>query len=277
EQWLAIAEMTTDGGLTWTTIFQQEGFALTDIDFVNRNEGWVSGYYATGCCQANSWIYHTTDGGLTWEQQFFGKEGVAAVQAIHFFNRREGWLAGYEAPQALNRTLLYHTTDGGATWVEMDFHPFADPFDLFFFDESEGWAVGPNSAQQGKFLHYTDPTRQPKVNLEVTTHPDSYTPGTQLAWTLHIENVSGEAQTTDVWVYLSSPAIGANSPYPIRLAQGVTLPADLDTTRTLRLTLPGWLPAGFYNVETIIGPFASDDPLQHLAYDSFDVEFLTSR
>ena len=274
DQWLAVAEVTTDGGQTWTTIFEQPGFTLTDINFVNRNEGWVTGYYETGCCVAHGWICHTTDGGLTWEQQFFGKENVAAIQAIHMFNRREGWVAGYEDNQATARTLLYHTTDGGETWAEMDFHPFADPFDLFFFNEGEGWTVGPNSAQMSKFLHYSDPERTPKVTVNVVNHPDTYTPGGNLTWTLNIQNVSGETQQGDLWLYLASPAIPAASPFPIPLAQGVTLPAGLNINPTLSLPLPAWMPAGVYNLETVIGPFGVDDPLTHLAYGSFDVTFI---
>lgn len=274
DQWLAVAEVTTDGGYTWTTIFQQPGFTLTDITFVNRNEGWVTGYYETGCCVAHGWIFHTQDGGLTWQQQFFGKEDVAAMQAIHMFNRREGWAAGYEDNQATARTLLYHTTDGGETWVEMDFHPFADPFDLFFFNESEGWTVGPNGAQMSKFLHYTAPERAPKVTVSVTSHPDTYTPGSVLPWTLNIQNVSGQTQQGDLWIYLASPALGMASPYPILLVQGVTLPAGANINPTIPLPLPAWMPAGVYNIETIIGPFGNNDPLLHLAYDSFDVTFV---
>lgn len=274
--WLAVAEMTTDGGQTWTTIFEQTGFTLTDIYFVNRNEGWVTGYYETGCCFANGWIFHTTDGGQSWEQQFFGKENVAAIQAIHMFNRREGWVAGYEDNQATNRTLLYQTTDGGETWVEMNFHPFADPFDLFFFDESEGWAVGPNAAQMSKFLHYSDPNRTPKVVLQVLNHPNTYVPGNPLSWTLNIQNVSGQAQQGDLWLYLASPAIGGASPYPILLAQDITLPAGTNINRTIPLPLPAWMPLGVYNIETVFGTFGTDDPVQHLAYDSFDVTFVAS-
>ncbi len=271
--WRAIAEKTTDQGFTWTTIFDEVGFALTDICFVNQNEGWVTGYYDPYVGLNNGWIWHTEDGGATWKQQIYGLESVSSIFEIHMFNRREGWAAGYREDESFARALLYHTTDGGETWVEEDFHPFADLMKIFFFDESEGWAVGMNGMQQSKFLHYGDPARTPKFRFEVTASPKTYTPGGLLTWKLAIENVSGQPQQGDFWIYLSSPAIGAASPYPIRLAEGITFPAGLNIEPTISFPLPAFLPPGTYNIEAIIGPFGSDDPLQHLAYAGFDVEF----
>ena len=56
-------------------------------------------------------------------------------------------------------------------------------------------------------------------------------------------------------------------------AKDITFPAGLSIEPTIPLPLPAFLPPGTYNIEAIIGPFGSDDPLQHLAYTGFDVQF----
>ncbi len=275
DDWWGIAEVTKDGGDTWETIFLEQGFTLTDVHFVSRFEGWITGYYNSEFDGGNAstylgWVYHTEDGGETWERQYYGKENNSCMYSVHMFNRREGWLTGYQN-QGMSRALFYHTVDGGETWVEDTFHAYADPWELFFFDESEGWTSGLNSAQQTKFLHFADPARDPKFEFDVVASPATAQAGGQLSWTVHVGNISGQAQTSDVWVSVTSPALGGLSPYPVKVIEDVTIPASLNIDYSLELDLPPNTPAGAYCFETIIGPYQDENPLNHLAYCGFDV------
>ena len=68
-----------------------------DVDMISATEGWLVDDFGI--------IYHTTDGGVTWEPQNGGQR--SSVQVVHFKDALHGWAMGDAA--------LY-TTDGGRTW-----------------------------------------------------------------------------------------------------------------------------------------------------------------
>ncbi len=74
------------------------GLNLSDVHFINANEGWITSSMHTE-------IYHTTDGGLTFEIQ----TTQSATLSIYMFNENEGYSGGYNG--TVNRT-----TDGGDNW-----------------------------------------------------------------------------------------------------------------------------------------------------------------
>lgn len=80
-----------------------------DITFINEKEGWyVNGYGK---------IYHTRNGGLTWEKQL-EKKGtffrcIAFVDSLHGF---AGTVGTEYFPNVTDTIPLYKTIDGGKTW-----------------------------------------------------------------------------------------------------------------------------------------------------------------
>ncbi len=74
------------------------GANFADLYFIG-NEGWVVNAYDF------EEIYHTTDGGDTWELQ----TTLRPCNAIHMINEEEGYAGGESG-------ILHKTTDGGATW-----------------------------------------------------------------------------------------------------------------------------------------------------------------
>ena len=73
-------------------------YCLCDIYFISDNEGWI----------CNAWlpeIYHTTDGGETFEVQTTQLE----THAIHMLDENEGYCGGASG-------FIYRTTDGGTNW-----------------------------------------------------------------------------------------------------------------------------------------------------------------
>jgi photosystem II stability/assembly factor-like uncharacterized protein/dienelactone hydrolase len=80
-----------------------------DITFINEKEGWyVNGYGS---------IYHTIDGGTTWEKQL-EKKGtffrcIAFVDSLRGF---AGTVGTDYFPNVSDTIPLYGTTDGGKTW-----------------------------------------------------------------------------------------------------------------------------------------------------------------
>jgi len=102
--------------------------SLSDVYFISDNEGWI-----TSGSQAN--IYHTTDGGLTFEVQTTQYNCLA----VHMIDADEGYAGGYNG-------RVYKTIDGGTIWnaigsigvtlTDLTFPPTGDT----------GYACGQNGA-----------------------------------------------------------------------------------------------------------------------------------
>ena len=109
------------------------GSNLNDLHFIG-NEGWV----------VNSWafseIYHTTDGGQTWEIQ----EPLTPCNAIHMVSATEGYTAGQSG-------IVQKTVDGGNTWSFYGIQPSTIDALWFSEDGTNGWACG----REGWISHIT--------------------------------------------------------------------------------------------------------------------------
>ena len=119
---------------SWKIIREDSGVYYTDVDFVDKNNGWVVGGFASAEEEYTSHlIIHTSDGGNTWEYQKadFGWE----LYAVDFVDSLHGWAVGY------NGTLLY-TRDGGNYWRLQALLDFT-AYDVCFVNSLKGWVVGP--------------------------------------------------------------------------------------------------------------------------------------
>ena len=128
------ASITTDGGFTWrqsifNNVFAYDGF---DVFFVDSLNGWI-------CC-AGGWIYHSSDGGLHWEEQHSGTN--VWLQEIHFLTPELGYAAGtYES----YGSDIITTTDGGKNWKTC-FYTRAQILDMHVIDSLNIWAPGRNGS-----------------------------------------------------------------------------------------------------------------------------------
>lgn len=80
-----------------------------DITFINKNEGWYVNGFGT--------IYHTRDGGSTWEKQL-EKKGTF-FRCIAFVDSLRGFVGTVGTdyfPNVTDTIPLYGTKDGGKTW-----------------------------------------------------------------------------------------------------------------------------------------------------------------
>ncbi len=71
---------------------------FSDVFFVSDNEGWITS-------SSHAEIYHTTDGGETFEVQ----TTLYSCNAIHMLNENVGYAGGASG-------FIYKTTDGGENW-----------------------------------------------------------------------------------------------------------------------------------------------------------------
>ena len=82
--------------------FVNLGLPITNVHFVGDQHAWAVGDAGH--------IYHTGDGGQTWERQL--GEQLDDFREILFLDSRHGWLAG-------DNGILLETRDGGKTWTHL--------------------------------------------------------------------------------------------------------------------------------------------------------------
>jgi hypothetical protein len=100
---------TIDGGITW-----EAGGVIPywagEPSFLNMNEGWLAGRFKTDASKYNDIIFHTTNGGKTWETQldtFIAPQ--YGLNGIYFLNRKEGIAWG-------DGRKIWRTYNGGKSW-----------------------------------------------------------------------------------------------------------------------------------------------------------------
>jgi len=137
---------TEDSGRTWEKVHINSDADLYRVKFVNEKEGWAAGGRIR-IAESNKsmrhdkrggygYIFHTTDGGKTWECQY-GERG-RHLFALHFTDEKTGYAAG-------ERGFLLKTNDGGRNWDELPTTGTLNwLYGMTFTDTNNGFAVGLN-------------------------------------------------------------------------------------------------------------------------------------
>lgn len=131
-----------------------------DLTFKDAHDGWLTAIVATGAPD----LYHTPDGGVTWQRQSVGlPPGVALPTAKSnvfpsgtllqpsFFGRI-GLLpeeVDFYRPKSRanwNRLYIFRSTDGGQTWSSALRTPVTAPITLWQAIDSRHWLVVSNEA-----------------------------------------------------------------------------------------------------------------------------------
>jgi photosystem II stability/assembly factor-like uncharacterized protein len=146
--------MTTDGGKTWLSQVRLP-ISIYDIQFLDKTTGWASG--------SKGAIYHTTNGGLTWDKQrseletgdgftMPGSEGAKQydVNGICFVDAEHGYAAA-RAREEEETGRIIGTTNGGAVWTKQRIVADSGAHDLFFINANEGWIL----TDRGSYIYHT--------------------------------------------------------------------------------------------------------------------------
>lgn len=186
---------TENGGMDWVQIGDSIHGGFVDIQFVTQKKGWIAGTNEFFDNLTPPWIYNTTDGGLTWEQQHL-PYNIGPLRSICFVDSNNGWAVGLG--MSLNN-LVYKTTDGGINWlgtgwVEEDSVtlPFAFS-DIYFNNKNEGWIAG------GKFIYRTTnggDSWSSKTDIDLKGGRAIHSPRIGFAWSIY----AGE-----IWRYRDNP------------------------------------------------------------------------
>ena len=92
---------------------------LSDVYFISDDEGWITS-------SSHAEIYHTTDGGETFEIQTT-QYSTTAIKMLDSVNGYSGY------------SRIYMTTDGGKNWIAIDYTALLD---LDFVTTNQGYACG---------------------------------------------------------------------------------------------------------------------------------------
>ena len=138
---------TTDGGFNWAQVLdlRESAGRIEDIHFINPLEGWAVGYSGVyPDIGVLSYIFRTTDGGLTWESQIHPTKYYSKARSVYFTDRDHGWVVGTD----FGGTILY-TSNGGALWETVNFPADHNLYRVEFMGRNRGWIVGDG----GSILH----------------------------------------------------------------------------------------------------------------------------
>ncbi|MDQ2716642.1 MAG: YCF48-related protein [Chloroflexota bacterium] len=159
---------TTDGGVHWQDVTPQDVLKLNKTVwsggsfFLNATSMWTTitvdkTHSRNFDPSATSLVFHTTDGGKTWQKTVLQTDGDS-VSTLTFSNAYDGWLlVKHEVaihvvtgPETIRPPDLLRTTDGGRTWVKM-LNAHSARAALFnnvyidkmsFVNSTTGWIIG---------------------------------------------------------------------------------------------------------------------------------------
>jgi photosystem II stability/assembly factor-like uncharacterized protein len=134
---------TSNGGDTWYQ--EDDGLYYNEVYnavyFVNDQIGWIAG----------SKLLKTTDGGMSWTEQYDPSYSIYGLFALDANNV---WAVGgvFDSYNELFVRYIIHTSNGGDTWTTQYYESgyYYDPVgplnDIYFTDNNHGWAVGYDGA-----------------------------------------------------------------------------------------------------------------------------------
>lgn len=131
--WYGGISRTTNGGETWTQVFNTDLFYFNQIHCTDTGN-----CLAVGENDDNAFVVGTKDGGNTWQTVLTAPAGVSLV-AVRMLSPNEAWVAGGAQSRAGGlQGYYYHTTDAGASWTLSNAGGYA--FDLSF-SEGAGYSA----------------------------------------------------------------------------------------------------------------------------------------
>jgi photosystem II stability/assembly factor-like uncharacterized protein len=128
---------TTDGGENWSTTVLDSLYygknttvIFSDITFFRSSRGWIATHAVSSTIAPLASVVVTGDGGATWIPRITPDLSLSAIQ---FVSDDLGWAAG--------RHGILQSTNGGETWTYQLRGENEIFVDVFFRDQTHGWAI----------------------------------------------------------------------------------------------------------------------------------------
>jgi photosystem II stability/assembly factor-like uncharacterized protein len=162
---------TSNGGVTWTHQLSHScWYGALSIEFVSPSTGWIK----------SSTLYHTSDGGDTWQDR--KPEEIGGIGRVSFVTENQGF--------AITCCNVYSTQNSGTEWTELASVRW--PFSIDFVDSQVGYV--------GNFTYLSSAWDDPAYIFKTTDGGNSWIeqtiPQTQIVWDISfIDAESGFAVT----------------------------------------------------------------------------------
>ena len=143
---------STNGGENWVQQSSGTGRLLESVQFINSNEGWITGGWQDG---SSYLVLHTTNGGTSWQNLSFGSDAYSC-ESLFFFDSMNGWIGGRDNTLAPH---IHRTTDGGTTWTRQNPNIGTNNIginDIEFVNSQKGWATVTSIYVTGPVLYTED-------------------------------------------------------------------------------------------------------------------------
>jgi hypothetical protein len=159
----SILLVSEDSGKTWIEPHpRMRSSGLDQIQFVDFQNGWISGANLTGAPR-DPFLLITTDGGKTWhERPIFEETRVAAIEAFWFDTPENGALL-IDARLDGDKHELYETSTGGESWMVQKTSP--EPIRLAKQKQvgAPGWRIRTDAATHSYVLEKSENNRWQRV------------------------------------------------------------------------------------------------------------------
>lgn len=144
--WLAQIMRTTDGGVTWDLMFNDDTFYFNQIACPS-----TSVCFAVGENDSAAFVYRTQDAGETWDI-VLNSPGMS-LMAVEALSETEVYIGGGVTGGFSMVGSTFYTSDAGATWNQTQI-PDVYIMALSFPDADHGFATALNVEQQSSVLIY---------------------------------------------------------------------------------------------------------------------------
>lgn len=136
---------TTDGGINWITLMENDSLAFHSVFFTDAYTGYVVGGRWNGVNNPGV-VLKTTNGGASWSIAFTCALplDVTELNDVYFPDANTGYAIGYGHCSTGSCWPFYiKTIDGGVNWTVNDSYTYANPqLSLFFTSPDTGYVVG---------------------------------------------------------------------------------------------------------------------------------------
>ncbi len=102
---------------------------LQSVCFVDADHGWIVSDEGT--------LIYTNDGGESWQNNNLGGD----LESVNFSDENHGCIVGWTNFPS-DSSLILITADGGENWLPVEHVKVNRLNDVFFINNSIGWAVG---------------------------------------------------------------------------------------------------------------------------------------
>lgn len=123
---------TTNGGATWIGGSNYDSLTIFTVYFINSLTGFQAGNKYIIKAYVVPSLLRTTDGGLSWNRQFFTNPPQGSLTSVFFSDTLNGYMQG--------SGYFYKTTNSGIGWTQINSTGISNS--IYFINNLTGWASG---------------------------------------------------------------------------------------------------------------------------------------